>query len=728
MPSTKKSSMSSETTLSSSPQSSQESNYVTATAASEPARFPMEEGFDIVAYRKTPECQQLTDWVLNSFSKARTDRTKKQQQWQLNMAFYLGKQWLQQGASSLGFTGNLVPQKVPYYRGKKTINRIRSFVRTEQSKFISQTPVASVIPATAEDEDMRSAFAAEQAWQSISNSQKLDYHFERAAWWMTLTGVGFIKTYWDGNVIDKVSGQPGNIRYGAVSPFHLFVPDLREIDIEDQPYIINAYSKPVAWAKSRYEEELKGVTLTPTHTSTQMDESYLDLTDANKVNNDSILVYEMWVKPGTTKEMPQGGMIVVVDKFMVEKHIGMPYNHNEYPFAKLEHIPTGAFYPDSPVSDIIELQREFNTLRSEISEAGRRMAKPQLIVAKGSLVPGKLTNEPGSVIEYRPGMPAPQPLQLSPLPEYYVVQQDRILTDIQDLTGQHEVSRGSAPGGGITAGTAISFLKESDDQYLSPQYHSVEYAYEKIAGQTIGLFIQYVKLPRKIKTIGADQAYDTMILSGADVKSGTDIRIERGSSIGQSQAAKRAEIKDYFSIGLIDANQALQMLEMGGVQRYQDTMNVAKSKAQRENIKMKQINEAEIMRYEDDIVAKTLQGMDPASLEQITAAGEDPEQLIRDELPSIIPVDDFDIHELHIEVHNQFRMSQEFEALPDSIKQQFAKHVAAHQEYVAQQQMQQFLDQIPSDGTEGVPLGGEPPQDPFSGGMEQMEQGAPPMA
>jgi hypothetical protein len=325
-------------------------------------------------------------------------------------------------------------------------------------------------------------------------------------------------------------------------------------------------------------------------------------------------------------------------------------------------------------------------------------------------------------------MPAPQPLPLSPLPEYYVVQQDRILTDIEDLTGQHEASRGSAPGGGVTAGTAIAFLKESDDQYLTPQYHSVEHAYEKIAGQTLSLFVQYVNMPRKIKTIGADQAYDTMLLSGADLKSGTDVRIERGSSIGQSQAAKRAEIKDYFSIGLIDAAQALQMLEMGGIQRYQDTLNGAKGKAQRENIKMKQINEAELLRYQDDMVAQIMQNMDPENVQMLEEAGDDPQQIVRDELPSIIPVDDFDLHELHIEIHNQFRMSQEYEALPDSIKQQFAKHVAAHQEYVAQEQMQNFLSQVPTDGSEGVPLGGQPPQDPFGGGMEEMGQQAPPMA
>jgi hypothetical protein len=52
--------------------------------------------------------------------------------------------------------------------------------------------------------------------------------------------------------------------------------------------------------------------------------------------------------------------------------------------------------------------------------------------------------------------------------------------------------------------------------------------------------------------------------------------------------------------------------------------------------------------------------------------------------PAIISVDDFDMHEIHVETHNKFRMSQEYEILPDEVKQQFAEHVAQHEAAIQQ--------------------------------------------
>ena len=68
------------------------------------------------------------------------------------------------------------------------------------------------------------------------------------------------------------------------------------------------------------------------------------------------------------------------------------------------------------------------------------------------------------------------------------------------------------------------------------------------------------------------------------------------------------------------------------------------------------------------------------------------------EAPPIISVDDFDIHEKHIEVHNTFRMSQEYEILSPELKEQFDKHVAMHEQFLQQQQMQQAMMQMASAG------------------------------
>lgn len=702
------------------------------------------EELSLESIRDSKDGAKLVAFVKSEYERAKQARTTKQIQWFLNLSMYYGNQYAEhQRVNADGLRDKIATPRSPYYRRRKTINRTRSFVRREMSKFLSSVPNAVAVPSTADDEDLRAAYAAEQAWSSLSETGQLRKHYTRAIWWEIITGNGFIKSWWDPDVVvDPETGDRGNIRYGHVTPFHLFVPDLRETDIEDQPYVINAYTKPVTWAEHAFKEQLGNIRLKPSSQSANsiLEEGMLNLSTAGRPA-DSVIVYECWVKPGATDLLPEGGVIIVVDEVLVGLYReGLPYNHGEYPFTKFEHIPTSTFYADSPLVDTNQLQREFNQLRTEISEAGTRMAKPQILAQKGSIIPQKLTNEPGLVIEYRPGTPPPTPLPLAPLPQYYIDQQDRILADWEDITGQHEVSKGSAPPG-VTAGTAISFLQEKDNQFLTPQYQSIEDGYAKIAKQTLGLFVQYVDLPRKIKVVGADGAYDTVMLEGSSIQSGTDVRIQRGSSIGESQAAKQARVMDMFAAGLIaDPNVALKMLEIGGVDKILDLMSVAERKAQRENIKLKtlDVQELELAKMQHDAAMQEYEAAlaeaeanvpadplhaDPAMLEGLPPLPEPPQ------MPLLVPVADFDVHEVHIESHNKFRMSQDFEALPDLVQEQFDLHVNEHRRYVMEEQMRQQFAAGGNNGTQG----GDMPMMPPGGGDPHGEadatmapEGAPP--
>jgi hypothetical protein len=661
-----------------------------------------EDGLNIEKFRESAEAKKMVAWVQSEWSKAKVARTQKQLQWFNNMAMFYGHHWVEQTRGDFpdGYKDKLFTPRKPYYHQRKTVNRIRSYVRWEMSKMLSSFPSAQAIPSSSEDQDQRAAFAAEQAWTSISEAKKLRQHMSRAMWWTVVTGNGFLKTHWDTTCLDKVSGEMGDIKYGHVTPFHLFVPDIREQDIEDQPFVINAYTKTVEWAEYYFAKELNGVRLAPSTSSANqiLDEAYLNL--GHSKAPDSVIVYETWVKPGATKLMPQGGVIISIDDILISMYKdGFPYDHQMYPFTKFEHIPTATFYADSPIVDLSQLQKEYNGLRSEIAEAGRRMAKPQLIAPMGSIVPSKLTNEPGLVIQYKPGMAAPQPLPLSPLPQYYLDQQDRVLNDWIDISGEREVSRGDTPAG-VTSGTAISYLQEASNQYLTPQFQSIEMGIEKIATQTVELFVQYVDIPRKIRTIGADGAFDTMLLKGADIASGTDIRIESGSSFAKSKAAQEARVMDMFAVGIIDQPAALRMLEVGGVQRVMDTMNVAERKAQRENIKMKMLTPEEIEMARQEAMQQIMSQLPPEAMENSQIM----QEIQNMPAPAVVSVDDFDVHEVHIETHNKFRMSQEYEILSDELKAQFAEHVSQHEQILQQRAMEQMMMGMPpAPGGEGGP-------------------------
>lgn len=708
--------------MASSKASSVKSSALIPASEDGPTKLPVEEGFNLEKFRQTKEAAEIVAWVQGEFTKARQTRSQKQLQWYINMAMFFGQQWVERTSKSMPaqFRDTLTIPRKPYYRDRKTVNKVRSFVRWELSKFLSQTPSAVAVPATAEDQDIRAAYAAEQAWNSISSNKRLRNHFARATWWTILTGNGFIKTEWDTNCIDKVSKTRGDLRYSSVTPFNLFIPDLREQDIEDQPYVITAYNRTVEWCHYYFAEELKGIKLAPTTSQAAqvMDEAYLNLSAPSQP--DSVTIYETWVKPGATRLMPEGGLIITIDDTLVSIHRdGLPYAHQEYPFTKFEHIPSSLFYADSPLVDLNAIQKEYNQLRSEISEAGRRMARPQLLAPKGAIVVGKLTNEPGLVIEYNPGFQPPQPMPLAPLPQYYIEQQDRILNDWQDVSGEKEVTRGSAPAG-VTAGTAINYLQEAANQFHTAQYQSIEQGYEKIASQTVGLFVQYVDLPRKIKTVGADGSFDTMLLSGADIASGTDIRIEKDSAIGKSRAANEAKVMDMFAVGLIDQPMALKMMEVNGFQKMQDLLNVAEKKAQRENTKMKAFKVEELRAAAEEHQQK-VEAMLAQEAPEIMGDPMVAEELGNLDPPVMIPVDDFDVHEVHIDTHNKFRMSQEYESLPPEVQKQFDLHVEQHEAFQQQKMMEEALMQQMSMPPEGAP--GEAGLTPE--GQETPEMGAP---
>jgi len=711
----------------------------TSSASPNPTNLPpsLDSTFSLDQYKASKDAQKLVAWVQGEHQRALSARQQKQLQWWQNMSMFYGNHY----AKPLRTTNNVpgVTGKLASPRGnnatayRKTINKVRSFTRAEMSKFLSSIPDAVSVPSTAEDQDVRAAYAGEQVWQSYSDTKKLRQHYSKAIWWMILTGNGFVKTWWDETCTDPMDPTVnGDITFGSITPFHLFVPDLREQDIEDQPHIIIAYTKTVDWCKRYFGEALTGKTLTPASSSANsiLEEGYLNLSTTGR-QADSVLVYEAWVKPGATDLLPNGGVVIVCDDTIVSMiDTGLPYATGMYPITKFEHIPTSTFYADSPINDLIGLQKEYNELRTNISYAGKVAAVPQLLAQKGSIVASRITNEAGLVIEYKNGYQPPIPLQLSPLPQYFVEQQDRIQSDWEDLSGQHDVSRGQAPAG-VTAGTAISFLQEKDNDFLTPQYQSVEDGFGKIATSTLMLFNQFVDLKRKIKYVGADGAFDTVMLAGADIKDGTDIRIQRGSAIGQSKAANEAKVMDMFQVGLIDQPTAMKLLEVGGVQKVLDIMNVAERKAQRENIKMKLGTDQDIKAAQDQWIAGLAQqfpeaaallqpGFDPTALapeQQQGMATLAPElyAALQAGPPLLVPVDDFDVHDVHIDTHDKFRMGQEYETLTPGQKDQFARHVEAHMEALMGSQMSAMGTAAAGvDPTTGAPVeeGGAAPENP----------------
>jgi len=256
---------------------------------------------------------------------------------------------------------------------------------------------------------------------------------------------------------------------------------------------------------------------------------------------------------------------------------------------------------------------------------------------------------------------------LQDLPAYVVQFNERQERNFEDLSGQHEVSRGGAPGG-VSAATAIAYLAERDDSYLSTTIASLEMAVESVARQSLTLAAEYWDVPRLIKATGEDGGYEAVLLKGSQISNGVDIRVESGSALPQSKSARMANVMDFMKMGYMAPQEGFELLDMPMLQQWTTRRGIDKRAAQTENVDFKHLNEQVIAeadaQYQQQIMAGMVQ-VDPAT-------GQPPQR------GSVIPINDWDNDDVHIEIHELMQKASSYKMLPDFIKQEVENHVAQH--------------------------------------------------
>lgn len=599
--------------------------------------------------------KEILTWCKGKFETAKRNRQQFERVWYMNLAFYFGRQYSQWAPVTQNGVQRLYEPPVPHWRVRLVSNKIRPIVRTELAKVLKEKPQAYVVPSSTDDEDLFAARGAESLFEFFWRVLQLNRVLRKAEFWTIICGTGFTKDWYDEDTRDS-TGMPGSISVEPVTPFHLYVPDTQEEDLENQPFVVHVLAKDPEWVKDTYG---KSVAPDATGSSGVLEQRFLSAVGINNnIHKNYVAVHEMWIKP--CSRFPDGAVVTWAGEKILSIAESWPYNHGEYPFEKYEHIPTGRFYADSAIPDLIPLQKEYNRTRSQIIEAKNRMSKPQLLAPRGSVDPSKITSEPGLIVFYTPGYQPPTPLPLQSIPSYVIEELDRCQRDMDDISSQHEITKGRTPPG-VTAATAIAYLQEEDDSKLANTIASLEEGVEKLGRHFLSHVQQFWDAQRTVEIMGNDGHWEQLMFGKADLRGNTDLRIEAGSATPRSRAAKQAFIMELADKGMIPPDRALKYLDMAETGRlYEETMLDTRH-AQRENIRMRNGDQ--------------------------------------------VQPNDWDNHEIHILEHNNFRKRSEFEKLPDEAKAMFEQHVQMHKQLLVLEQVGQPLP-------EGMPLPGGNPTGP----------------
>lgn len=597
---------------------------------------------------------------------AREARRVYEKQWLVNIAFYLGDQWIYYDKT----TGQLVNAKsfMPAHKVAIVVNQVMPAVRTELAKLTKQRPVCRVISATSDFDDKDEARVKNAILDHIWHKIGLDRTLRDALLWALLTGTGFLIPYWNadagdtivdyavqvdefGNPILDEEGNPipvvdetgayvvkdvfniGELAVDAASPFEVLVDPLAK-DTENIRWFFRDRVMEVEEVYYTYGVKVPSSTVNVL--------SYLDnrILGSRKIEGkDVCVVTEYWERP--SKKYPLGRYVIFSSDVVI--YVGdNPYADAgvPLPLAIIQHVPVpGRVYADSVVTQLIPVQVEYNKTRSQLIETKNLTAFPKVLAPKGSL-PVTPTSRPGEVVEYIPTFGRPEFWTPPALPAYVIRELDRAREELIEISGIHEATRGAIPSS-IRSGVAIAYITEQDETRLNVTAHSYEEAIAKLCTYLLRLARKYYIEPRTMRIVGPDRSSKVVQFYGKDIPEDADVYVEAGSSLPKSTVAKQQMLLDLWNAGVIrDPSVMLKLLEFGNLEDLYHDADLDIDQATRENDMMQQ---------------------------------------------GIMPVvEDFHVHELHIREHNRFRKTEKYEQLPAEIKAIFAQHVAQHQTFLGQ--------------------------------------------
>ncbi len=557
--------------------------------------------------------------VEDFYQEVRQTRTAHEGQWFLNGAMLRGNQhveWSKQDQK-------LVTPPASKSRRRVTINKLQPKNRARQAKFLKNRPIPVVIPATQDVEDKLDARATTKAFSYIARTARLEQKYADALRWASMCGHGYWWFYWDPaiqgrvKIKDELTGQEqvmttplGDVAVEVGSPFEVFVADASIHYIGDQPKIMRVRERSLDDIAQRYPDKAQFVRAEQKNDEALRYEKQLSELSATAAGGLGIqsakgsgspksktaTVKELFCRP--TKTHPNGQYLVVANGVLLRNQPNLPENGfsshaNPYPVADFLDVPTvGQYYLPTIVEQAIPIQREYNDLRSRLSEHTRLCVHPKLLVARQhNLPPGSWTNAAGEIVEYvaHPSIEKPTPYQQPPISADVWRSFDLLDRELSDLFQIFPESQGG--GGKSTSGFQTSLLQEANDSVHAPDQRANELVMIEAYYKIRHLIKQGYSVPRLITVTGNHLAGEALEFSRDDIDEAADIIVETGSALPNGKAERTQFLVELGAAGWLgnpadpnDRARFLNYLEMGSVEDAYDFDRRDEELARLENI------------------------------------------------------------------------------------------------------------------------------------------------
>jgi hypothetical protein len=643
-------------------------------------------------------------------------------QWILNIAMYLGKQWIKVDAAGMLFDVNLG-------EGQTTLvdNRIRKNVRVNIAKQTKQRPNWVGVPKDPSDEEIQRArlrsIVFEHYWRELNARRKL----RSALWYRDTCGAGFWKVLWDQTAGEKtlVLARPGGgpvlvdehgrpmtpetLQGAPVDPVALGQVEPREIATGDVSLELRSPFEmlPDDLATEEGLETCEHIGEEAIHKIEDLRRRYPDADlEGERPGSAGIMESRFpglsnMLKHGRTNPRNKGGRGVKVREIWTkDKHCVWTANgtmlleeDNPYPFkpyVMFGGLPSGRFWTDAPVTDQVSPQVELNKTSSQIADNAERFGNPARLIASEAQV-DDWQGLPGEEVVFQqvtgnPAYDMPSYLSGPEMPAYVQNRIPQIIEALNNASSQQEVAQGTVPEG-VTAASAISMLLEANDTVLGPEIEEMGDALVEGGRMILWYLRSFAKTERMARIAGDESMWDIYAFQGEKLGDADADEVEVGSTITSSAAMQQESIRNMLNL-LIQNGQVppprelrrlMRALNVGGMDNFFATIGRVQRFVSEEHRRMmsgEMLGQGQV---------------DPVTQQPITT-------------------NSFDDDQTHLEEHQDYQMSASYqEAIRKPggqvIAQLFEAHTAEHRAKLQAAANQQAMAQASMAALENGTMG-----------------------
>ena len=615
------------------------------------------------------------------FEAAKRARLPYDKETWLNVAFYLGEQYVEwsDAASSI--------RRIPRMDGMNHVprpvsNKIMHFVQSELANVLQTRPTKDVLPATEDPNDISNANVANAYLEWLQEPQIADFDGElaEAALWALCSTEGYLKWIWNPR-LDNGSGSKGRPDIVCCSPLDVY-PDPYAKKFSNCRYIIHSQFMDVEQVYDIYNVEMSATDVEradPTKVALMREMGMAPVLQGVYVN-------ELWMKP--CRRYPDGLYVVWSNHKVLVEPGPFPYEHKRLPFTQIGSIGRpGTLHYTSAVTFLRTPQMELNKIHAQMIQTREAFANPKWFIPSELEMEEDPDDSPNQILRGNTQGGLLKPLLITPTQMPPNDAGAWVAQEMMDIVGLHEVSSGQVPGR-VEAAKAISQLQDQDDARLNEMLRTIEASISEGFYQLLMLARQYHQGDQMVATYSREGVAEVKKFLSTAISPGMRIRVTMGSGLSRSRAARTEQLMTMWQNQIISDKELMAEL-----------MDLPISSVSPDNA-----FDIRLARNENYTMA--------------------------DGVP--ITPNSWDNHDIHRREHNNYRKTHEYQMLDSHIKTMYEYHVQMHDQLEVQSlghqlQIQQLSAAVANGVGFSMPAPGQPgPAAPGAGGPPGGAQGGAP--